>query len=95
MRVTVVEADPGFEQEIVVLYRYTRFSRTWSGRSGVEVYRRTKLNCLHFIIAATSDPATSLPWAGSSLAPLIYPVFFVKELNELWSSLATSVSIPL
>ncbi|KAG8074842.1 hypothetical protein GUJ93_ZPchr0006g46054 [Zizania palustris] len=33
MRVAVVEAEPGSGQEIVVLYRYTRFSRTCMERA--------------------------------------------------------------
>ncbi|XP_052159526.1 uncharacterized protein LOC127777058 [Oryza glaberrima] len=88
MRVAVVEGDGGGGgQEIVVLYRYTRYSGTWSGRKGVEVSRRTKLNRLRFVVSPAAGMASSLAWAGSSLAPLIYPYFFRRELLELWSSL--------
>ncbi|KAF0904540.1 hypothetical protein E2562_035437 [Oryza meyeriana var. granulata] len=59
--------------------------------------RRMKLNRLQFIVSPAGDLVSSLPWAGSSLAPLIYPVFFRQELRELWSSLmaVAPVSIPL
>uniref|UniRef100_A0A0E0LEW4 RING-type E3 ubiquitin transferase n=1 Tax=Oryza punctata TaxID=4537 RepID=A0A0E0LEW4_ORYPU len=95
MRVAVVEGGGG-GREIVVLYRYTRYSGTWSGRKGVEMSRRTKLNRLRFVVPPAADMASSLAWAGSSLAPLIYPYFFSRELLELWSSLimAAAASIP-
>nr|CAB3480162.1 unnamed protein product [Digitaria exilis] len=54
-------------KEIAVLYRYTRFSRTWSGRRGVEACRRTKLHWLRFAVPAAGDMASSLAWAGASL----------------------------
>ncbi|KAF8713033.1 hypothetical protein HU200_028823 [Digitaria exilis] len=76
---------------IVVLYRYTRFSRTWSGRRGVEACRRTKLHRLRFAVPAAGDMASSLAWAGASLSPLIYPGLFRRELRDLWSSLASAI----
>ncbi|KAF0926114.1 hypothetical protein E2562_021828 [Oryza meyeriana var. granulata] len=87
----------GGEKDIMVLYCYTRYSRTWSRRKGVEMSRRAKLNRLRFIIStAADDVASSLPWAGSSLAPLIYPFYFRDELQELWSALVAiaPVNIP-
>ncbi|KAF0918021.1 hypothetical protein E2562_021712 [Oryza meyeriana var. granulata] len=57
--------DVGGEKDIMVLYRYTRYSRAWSGRKGVKMSRRPKLSRLRFIIsAAAADVASSLPWAG-------------------------------
>uniref|UniRef100_J3MH06 RING-type E3 ubiquitin transferase n=1 Tax=Oryza brachyantha TaxID=4533 RepID=J3MH06_ORYBR len=97
MRVAVVEGDDdpaGGQQEIVVLYRYTRYSRTWSGSRGVEMSRRMKLHHVRFIVSPTADLASSLPMAGSSLAPMIYPFFFKQELRELWSTLVAPVNIP-
>ncbi|OEL27351.1 hypothetical protein BAE44_0011632 [Dichanthelium oligosanthes] len=79
-------------REIVVLYRYTRFSRTWSGRRGVEACRRTKLHWLRFAVPPAGEMATSLAWAGSSLCPLIYPGLFRQQLQDLWSSLAALVT---
>nr|TKW08725.1 hypothetical protein SEVIR_6G042800v2 [Setaria viridis] len=75
-------------REIVVLYRYTRFSRTWSGRRGVEACRRTKMHWLRFAVPPAGDMASSLAWAGASLSPLIYPRLFRRELRDLWSNLA-------
>uniref|UniRef100_A0A0D9WTF3 RING-type E3 ubiquitin transferase n=1 Tax=Leersia perrieri TaxID=77586 RepID=A0A0D9WTF3_9ORYZ len=85
------------EKDVVVLYRYTRYSRTWSGRRGVEMSRRTKLNRLRFVVPSTAgEVAGSIPWVGSSLPPLIYPYYFTDELRALWSALigAAPVSIP-
>ncbi|TVU43026.1 hypothetical protein EJB05_09457, partial [Eragrostis curvula] len=84
------EGDQEGNKEIVVLYRYTRFSKTWSGRRGVEACRRTKLHRLRFAVPAAGDMASSLAWAGASLGPLIYPALFRRQLHELWSSLAIS-----
>uniref|UniRef100_K3YND6 RING-type domain-containing protein n=1 Tax=Setaria italica TaxID=4555 RepID=K3YND6_SETIT len=85
-------------REIVVLYRYTRFSRTWSGRRGVEACRRTKMHWLRFAVPPAGDMASSLAWAGASLSPLIYPGLFRRELRDLWSGLAapavTAAAIP-
>ncbi|KAL6659382.1 hypothetical protein ACP70R_003422 [Stipagrostis hirtigluma subsp. patula] len=90
MRVTTAEDAAGGQEskDIVVLYRYTRFSRTWSGRRGVEACRRTKLHCLRFVAPPGGDMESSLAWAGSALGPLIYPALFRRPLHELWSSLA-------
>jgi hypothetical protein len=75
-------------KEILVLYRYTRFSRTRSGRGGVEACKRTKLHLLRFAVPpAAGDLASSLAWAGSSLGPLIYPGLFRQQLTDLWTSL--------
>ncbi|KAL6659383.1 hypothetical protein ACP70R_003423 [Stipagrostis hirtigluma subsp. patula] len=88
MRVAATESSVGQEgKEILVLYRYTRFSRTWSGRRGVEACRRTKLHRLRFAVPPAGDMASSLAWAGSSLGPLIYPALFRRPLQDLWSSL--------
>ncbi|KAF6993862.1 hypothetical protein CFC21_010688 [Triticum aestivum] len=81
------EADP---MQILVLFRYTRFSPS---SCGVEARRSTKEHQLRFI--ATGDhTARSLAWTGSSLGLLIYPHGFRKKLQELWSSLASKVSVP-
>jgi hypothetical protein len=82
-------------REIVVLYRYTRFSRTWSGRRGVEKCRQTKLHRLRFAVPPAGDVVGSLAWVGASLGPLIYPALFCRELQELWAILtAAPVNIP-
>ncbi|CAD6246865.1 unnamed protein product [Miscanthus lutarioriparius] len=91
MRIAAVaEATCGDQEskEILVLYRYTRFSRTRSGRRGVEACRRTKLHRLRFAVPrAAGDMASSLAWAGSSLGSLIYPGLFRQQLADLWTSL--------
>jgi hypothetical protein len=93
MRVAAAEAPIGVgdqeSKEILVLYRYTRFSGTRSGRRReVEAYRRTKLHRLRFAVPpAAGDLARSLAWAGSSLGPLIYPGLFRQQLADLWTSL--------
>ncbi|RLM62201.1 hypothetical protein C2845_PM14G03990 [Panicum miliaceum] len=95
MRIAAADlAETGSQEgrEIVVLYRYTRFSRTWSGRRGVEACRRTKLHWLRFAVPPAGDMASSLAWAGSSLSPLIYPGLFRRELRDLWSSLAAAAT---
>lgn len=81
----------GSDKEILVLYRYTRFSRTWSGRRGVEACRRTKLHWLRFAVPPAGNMRGALAWAGSSLCPLIYPGLFRQELGDLWSILAALV----
>ncbi|KAF8662412.1 hypothetical protein HU200_055992 [Digitaria exilis] len=78
-------AGGGESKEIVVLYRYTRFSTTTRG--GVEPCRRTKLHRLRFVVAHSGDMASSLAMAGSSLGPLIYPGLFRQQLHDLWKSL--------
>ncbi|PVH36332.1 hypothetical protein PAHAL_6G051700 [Panicum hallii] len=89
MRVAAAEAAGDDEgKEIVVLYRYTRFSRPRGGRRGVEACRRTKLHRLRFAVPPAGDLASSLGLAGSSLGPLIYPGLFRRQLQELWASLA-------
>nr|TKW08724.1 hypothetical protein SEVIR_6G042700v2 [Setaria viridis] len=90
MRVAAAEAADGDEggKEIVVLYRYTRFSRARGGQRGVEACRRTKLHRLRFAVPAAGDMESSLALAGSSLDPLIYPGLFRRQLQDLWTSLA-------
>ncbi|GJN12320.1 hypothetical protein PR202_ga30589 [Eleusine coracana subsp. coracana] len=87
MRVAVAEAAGEGNKEITVLYRYTRFSRTWSGRRGVEACRRTKLHRLKFNVPPAGDAASSLAWAGAALGPLVYPALFRRQLQELWTTL--------
>ncbi|XP_037474081.1 uncharacterized protein LOC119350270 [Triticum dicoccoides] len=91
MRVAVRERqEEADDMQILVLYRYTHFS---ASSSGVEARRSTKEHQLRFI--ATGDhTARSLAWAGSSLGLLIYPHGFRKKLQQLWSSLASKVSVP-
>uniref|UniRef100_R7WDN1 Uncharacterized protein n=1 Tax=Aegilops tauschii TaxID=37682 RepID=R7WDN1_AEGTA len=80
------EAD---SKQILVLYRYTTFS---ASSEGVVARGRTRAHLLRFI--ATGDhTARSLAWAGSSLVRLIYPSHFSEQLQELWSSLASQVSV--
>uniref|UniRef100_K3YKV2 Uncharacterized protein n=1 Tax=Setaria italica TaxID=4555 RepID=K3YKV2_SETIT len=90
MRVAAAEAADGDEggKQIVVLYRYTRFSRARGGQRGVEACRRTKLHRLRFAVPAAGDMESSLALAGSSLDPLIYPGLFRRQLQDLWTSLA-------
>ncbi|WVZ94858.1 hypothetical protein U9M48_040695 [Paspalum notatum var. saurae] len=95
MRIAAAEATGDHEgKEILVLYRYTRFSRPRSGRRGVvEACRRTKLHRLRFAVPRAGDLASSLAWAGSSLGPLIYPGLFRRELQDLWTSLLAAPAI--
>ncbi|XP_062191203.1 uncharacterized protein LOC133894999 [Phragmites australis] len=94
MRVAAAEGGEGQGgNEILVLYRYTRFSRTWSGRRGVEECRRTKLHWLRFAVPAAGDLASSLAWAGASLSPLIYPRLFRRQLQDLWSRLTVPAMV--
>ncbi|KAK3122844.1 hypothetical protein QOZ80_8AG0619170 [Eleusine coracana subsp. coracana] len=86
--------EDGKNKEIVVLYRYTRFSRTWSGRRGVEACRRTKLHRLRFAVPRAGDVAGSLAWAGASLGPLVYPALFRRQLQELWTALSAPSAVP-
>ncbi|KAI5022089.1 hypothetical protein ZWY2020_058819 [Hordeum vulgare] len=91
MRVAITERqEEADHKQILVLYRYTRFS---ASPYGVEARRSTKEHQLRFM--ATGDhTARSLAWVGSSLGLLIYPLGFRKKLRELWSSLASQVSVP-
>ncbi|KAK3121130.1 hypothetical protein QOZ80_8BG0646630 [Eleusine coracana subsp. coracana] len=97
---TRVAADEGStstnqdrNKEIVVLYRYTRFSRTWSGRKGVEPCRRTKLHRLRFNVPPAGDVASSMAWAGASLGSLVYPALFHGPLQQLWTTTMDAASI--
>ncbi|KAJ1267510.1 hypothetical protein BS78_07G062100 [Paspalum vaginatum] len=89
MRIAAAEADGDHGiKEVLLLYRYTRFSRPRSGRRGaVEACRRTKLHRLRFAVPRAGDLASSLAWAGASLGPLVYPGLFRRELQDLWTSL--------
>ncbi|CAM0909544.1 unnamed protein product [Alopecurus aequalis] len=94
MRVAAVDEENqegGGDSEILVLYRYTRFSAASSGGS-VEKRGRTYEHQLRFIAAGLG--ARSLAWAGASLAPLIYPEGLFEPLRELWTRLASEVSLP-
>ncbi|KAM3213627.1 hypothetical protein ACQJBY_066189 [Aegilops geniculata] len=90
MRVAAVEdREEADSKQILVLYRYTTFS---ASSEGVVARGRTRAHLLRFI--ATGDhTARSLAWAGSSLVRLIYPSHFSEQLQELWSSLASQVSV--
>jgi hypothetical protein len=97
MRLAAAEDDHAEGgREIVVLYRYTRFSRTWSGRRGVEACRQTKLHRLRFAVPPAGDVVGSLAWVGASLGSLIYPALFCRELQEVWTTIlaAAPVNIP-
>ncbi|XP_037462451.1 uncharacterized protein LOC119333788 [Triticum dicoccoides] len=92
MRVAAVEDQEEEEadcKEILVLYRYAPFSVS---SDGVVVRGSTRAHLLRFM--ATGDhTARSLAWTGSSLIRLIYPGDFSEQLQELWSSLASQVSV--
>ncbi|CAL5010475.1 unnamed protein product [Urochloa decumbens] len=98
MRVAAAEAttagdgeEEAAAKEIVVLYRYTRFSRMRGGGGrAVEACRRTKLHRLRFAVPAAGDVASSLAWAGSALGQLIYPGLFRRQLHDLWASLVAA-----
>ncbi|KAM0822813.1 hypothetical protein ACQ4PT_071269 [Festuca glaucescens] len=94
MRMAAVESqEEGQDKQILVLYRYTRFWMAWDG--ALEARGRTKERQLRFVVPPTGDTARSLPWAGASLACLVYPGSHLrKELQELWSSLIADLSIP-
>jgi hypothetical protein len=102
MRVAFVEPAAGSQEEegggggkqITVLYRYTHFWAASDGGDGLEVCGSTKLHQLRFVVPPAGDAASSLPWAGSSLAPLIYPAHQRKELQALWSRLVSEVAVP-
>ena len=79
-------------RQILVLYRYTRFSAVGSDGS-VEASGSTNEHQLRFT-AAAGHGARSLAWAGESLAPLIYPEGCSEKLRELWTALASQVSLP-
>uniref|UniRef100_A0A0E0EA61 Uncharacterized protein n=1 Tax=Oryza meridionalis TaxID=40149 RepID=A0A0E0EA61_9ORYZ len=53
-------AGGGQEIVVVVLYRYTCYSRTCNGCKGVEMSRRTKLNRLWYVVSPVADLASSL-----------------------------------
>ncbi|XBJ19117.1 hypothetical protein VPH35_010142 [Triticum aestivum] len=82
--------EQGEGKEILVLYRYTEFE---AAPEGVEVFKKTKLNYLRFAVPPSGDVAGSLQWAGSSLAPLIYPARHSLELQELWYELVSNVAV--
>ncbi|PNT70966.1 hypothetical protein BRADI_2g20640v3 [Brachypodium distachyon] len=91
------EEEEGKKQrkEILVLYRCTRFvSNGRRGGRGVKASGGAKLHELRFVVPDTGDAAGSLPWAGSSLAPLIYPVRHSRALQALWSRLVSTVRVP-
>ncbi|KAM0906116.1 hypothetical protein ACQ4PT_017054 [Festuca glaucescens] len=95
MEVAAADAEDqegGGESQLLVLYRYTRFSAAWSD-GGVEACGSTKEYQLR-LTAAAGHGARSLPWAGASLADRIYPKGSNKQLRELWMSLASKVSLP-
>ena len=77
----------------MVLYRYTEFEPAPDGLE-LEVSKETKLHYLRFAVPPAGDAAGSLQWAGSSLAPLIYPARHSGELQALWSRLVSNVCIP-
>ncbi|XP_047056057.1 uncharacterized protein LOC124662239 [Lolium rigidum] len=96
MRVAAADAQhqEGGERHILVHYRYTRFSAASSSSNGsVKACGSTRQHQLRFI-AAAGHGARSLDWAGASLAHLIYPDGSSKRLRELWTSLASQVSLP-
>ncbi|KAK3122842.1 hypothetical protein QOZ80_8AG0619160 [Eleusine coracana subsp. coracana] len=96
MRVAAEEGSTSTNQdrkEITVLYRYTRFSRTWSGRRGVEPCRRTKLHRLRFTVPPAGDVAGSMAWAGAALGSLVYPALFHRQLQQLWTMTMEAASI--
>lgn len=84
------EQGGGKDKEILVLYRYTEFE---AAPGGVEVSKKTMLHYLRFIIPSSGDVAGSLQWAGSSLAPLIYPARHRCGLQKLWSELVRNVAV--
>ncbi|KAM0912470.1 hypothetical protein ACQ4PT_012770 [Festuca glaucescens] len=97
MRLAAADAphqeEGGGERHILVHYRYTRFSAASSSDGSVEARGSTREHQLRFI-AAAGHGARSLEWAGASLAHLIYPDGSSKRLRELWTSLASQVSLP-
>ena len=86
------EQGGGKDKEILVLYRYTEFEAA-PDPDGVEVSKKTMLHYLRFVVPPAGDVAGSLQWAGSSLAPLIYPARHNSKLQELWSELVTNVAV--
>jgi hypothetical protein len=98
MRVAAADAphqeQGGGERHILLVhYRYTRFSAASSSDGSVEARGSTREHQLRFI-AGAGHGARSLDWAGASLAHLIYPDGCSKRLRELWTSLASQVSLP-
>ncbi|XP_051209397.1 uncharacterized protein [Lolium perenne] len=95
MRVAAADAphQEGGERQILVHYRYTRFSAASSSDGSVKARGSTREHQLRFI-AAAGHGSRSLDWAGASLAHLIYPDGSSKRLRELWTSLTSQVSLP-
>ncbi|PAN42866.1 hypothetical protein PAHAL_8G193400 [Panicum hallii] len=102
MHLAAAEAAPGQDGggggEILVHYRYTRFSRARSGGDdGVDMHvLGPKLARVRFHLpfhAATADPASSLRLAGAALAPLVYPSRFSAQLRALWSGLVAMAPV--
>ncbi|KAM0842701.1 hypothetical protein ACQ4PT_058188 [Festuca glaucescens] len=87
------EQEGGGKRHILVHYRYTRFSAASSSDGSMEARGSTREHQLRFI-AAAGHGARSLEWAGASLAHLIYPDGSSKRLRELWTRLASQVSLP-
>ncbi|KAG2562347.1 hypothetical protein PVAP13_8KG257100 [Panicum virgatum] len=94
MRLVTAEAVPGKGggggREILVHYRYTRFSRARSGGDdAVDMHvLGPKLARVRFHLPShAADPASSLRLAGAALAPLVYPSRFSAQLRALWSCL--------
>ena len=75
-----------------MLYRYTEFE---AAPDGVEVSKKTMLHYLRFVVPPAGDVAGSLQWAGSLLAPLIYPARHSSKLQELWSELVTNMEVAI
>ncbi|XBH98351.1 hypothetical protein VPH35_127877 [Triticum aestivum] len=86
----VASQEQGGGKEILVIYRYTEFE---AAPGSVEVSKKTMLHYLRFAVPLSGDAAGSLQWAGSSLAPLIYPARHSSELQELWSRLVSNVAV--
>lgn len=104
MRLAAAEATPHENGggEILVHYRYTRFSRAQSGGDGVDMHvLGPKLAHVRFHLpshhAAASGPATSLlslRLAVTTLAALLYPARFGAQLRELWTVLIANARVP-
>ncbi|CAO2180005.1 unnamed protein product [Urochloa humidicola] len=101
MRFALAAAAPGDGGgcEILVHYRYTRFSRAQGGGDGVVTHvLGPKLARVRFHLPAhaAADPASSPPLhlAGAALAPLLYPPRFRAQLRALWCHLVAEWSAP-
>ncbi|XP_003560474.1 uncharacterized protein LOC100833950 [Brachypodium distachyon] len=86
----------GGEKQILVFYRYTRFraAEPESGGGGVRARGSTREHQVRFVLPHAGDAARSLAWAASALVPLIYPGRSTKQLQALWSALASQVRVP-